>query len=166
MVDKFLAGAHSMDFHFSSAPLEKNMPVIMGLLGLWNANFLRLGSRAVIPYSEALHRFPAHIQQMEMESNGKSVTLQGSPLDYTTGEIVFGEPGTNSQHSFFQLLHMGQCVPTDFIGFARPQIDGDAAVDDAHNELMSNFFAQPDALAEGKVSRRGGGAAEKARQTP
>ena len=152
VVREFLAGAHSIDRHFASAPLERNLPALMALLGLWNANFLGFGARAVVPYADALRRFPAHVQQLEMESNGKAVTLGGVPLNFSTGEIVFGEPGTNSQHSFFQLLHMGQCVPCDFIGFALPQLNNATAAQvAAHDELMANFFAQPDALAAGKT---------------
>ena len=146
---RFLDGAHAIDDHFFTAPLERNVPAVMALLGVWNVNFLGLGARAVVPYAESLDRFAAHVQQLEMESNGKSVTIDGKPLDFTTGEIVFGEPGTNAQHSFFQLLHCGQAVPTDFIGFLRPD---DATSDLAgHDELMSNFFAQPDALAVGRA---------------
>jgi len=144
----FLAGARAVDDHFFSAPLEQNLPVVMALLGVWNVNFLGLGARAVVPYAHRLSRFAAHVQQLEMESNGKSVTTDGRPLDYTTGEIVFGEPGTNAQHSFFQLLHMGQCVPCDFIGFLAP--DADASWDD-HDELVANLLAQPDALAVGRT---------------
>ena len=145
----FLDGARAMDEHFFAEPLETNVPVVMALLGIWNVNFLGLGARAVVPYSEALARFAAHVQQLEMESHGKSVTIDGRPLDFVTGEIVIGEPGTNAQHSFFQLLHQGQAVPTDFIGFLRPD---DATSDLAgHDELMSNFFAQPDALAVGRA---------------
>ena len=144
----FLAGAHAMDAHFFTTPLERNVPAVMALLGVWNVNFLGLGARAVVPYAEPLRRFAAHVQQLEMESHGKSVTEDGAPLDFTTGEIVVGEPGTNAQHSFFQLLHQGQAVPTDFIGFLRPD---DATTDaDGHDELMANFFAQPDALAVGR----------------
>ena len=145
----FLDGARAMDEHFFAEPLETNVPVVMALLGIWNVNFLGFGARAVVPYSEALARFAAHVQQLEMESHGKSVTIDGRPLDFVTGEIVIGEPGTNAQHSFFQLLHQGQAVPTDFIGFLRPD---DATSDLAgHDELMSNFFAQPDALAVGRA---------------
>jgi len=145
---RFLDGAHAMDEHFFSAPLEENAPAVMALLGVWNVNFLGLGARAVVPYAHDLDRFAAHVQQLEMESNGKSVTVGGAPLDYTTGEIIFGEPGTNAQHSFFQLLHCGQAVPTDFIGFARPASERDAR---GHDVLMANFFAQPDALAVGRT---------------
>lgn len=145
---QFLKGARAVDKHFFEAPLEENVPAVMALLGVWNVNFLGLGARAVVPYAHGLSRFAAHVQQLEMESNGKSVTVDGRPLDYTTGEIVFGEPGSNAQHSFFQLLHMGQCVPCDFIGFLTPEA-GQADAD-GHRELMANFFAQPDALALGR----------------
>ena len=145
----FLAGARAMDDHFFETPLERNAPAVMALLGVWNVNFLGLGARAVVPYAATLDRFAAHVQQLEMESNGKAVTVGGSPLDYTTGEIVFGEPGTNAQHSFFQLLHCGQAVPCDFIGFATPPPGSTDAR--GHDVLMANFFAQPDALALGRT---------------
>ena len=117
----FLRGAAAADDHFFAAPLEANVPAVMALLGVWNVNFLGLGARAVVPYAEGLDRFAAHVQQLEMESNGKSVTCDGLPLDYTTGEIVFGEPGTNGQHSFYQLMHQGRVVPAEFIGFKTSQ---------------------------------------------
>mmetsp|Transcript_22158 Transcript_22158/g.69321 ORF Transcript_22158/g.69321 Transcript_22158/m.69321 type:complete len:744 (-) Transcript_22158:36-2267(-) len=146
--DAFLQGARAVDEHFFESPLEENVPAVMALLGVWNVNFLGLGARALVPYAHRLSRFAAHVQQLEMESNGKSVTVDGRPLDYTTGEIVFGEPGTNAQHSFFQLLHMGQCVPCDFVGCLAPdQAQADLS---GHRELMANFFAQPDALALGR----------------
>ena len=144
----FLRGLRAMDDHFFDAPLRANAPALMALLGVWNVNFLGLGARAVVPYSEALSKFAPHVQQLEMESNGKSVTIGGEALDFTTGEIVFGEPGTNAQHSFFQLLHCGQAVPTDFIGFVKPS--SDTTDDRGHDVLMANFFAQPDALAVGR----------------
>ncbi|KAF6004206.1 hypothetical protein CCYA_CCYA04G1254 [Cyanidiococcus yangmingshanensis] len=153
---RFLEGARSVDSNFYdvSRPLEGNLPVIMGLLGVWNLSFLGYKSRALHPYAEALLKFPAHIQQVDMESNGKHVTLRGDDVDYAVGEIDFGEPGTNGQHSFFQLLHMGQPVPCDFIGFIESQyplcIEGEP-VSNA-DELMANFFAQPDALAYGKTA--------------
>jgi glucose-6-phosphate isomerase len=151
---KFLQGAHSMDEHFISAPFEKNIPVIMGLLGVWNMSFLKYKSRTTLPYAEALLKLPAHIQQLDMESNGKSMTKHGLEVDYPVGEIDFGEAGTNGQHSFYQLLHMGQTVPCDFIGFAQSQhdfcVDGESL--SSHDELMANFFAQPDALANGKTA--------------
>jgi len=149
---KFLDGANSIDEHFVSAPFEKNIPVIMGFLGVWNMSFMNYCARTTLPYAEALLKLPAHIQQLDMESNGKHVTRDGLEIDYPVGEIDFGEPGTNGQHSFFQLLHMGQAVPCDFIGFVTSQhdlcIDGEKL--SSHDELMANFFAQPDALANGK----------------
>jgi glucose-6-phosphate isomerase len=149
----FLAGAHAIDEHFFNAPPRDNIPVILGLLGVWNSTFLGYGTRAILPYAQALKRFPAHIQQVDMESNGKRVALDGTPLLHESGEITFGEPGTNGQHSFLQLLHQGRVVPADFIGFMESQQPVellDEAVSN-HDELMSNFFAQPDALAYGKT---------------
>jgi len=152
LFEKFLQGAHSIDEHFINAPLRKNIPVIMGLLGVWNMSFLEYTARATLPYSEALLKLPAHIQQLDMESNGKKATIFGKNVDYPVGEVDFGEPGTNGQHSFFQLLHMGQVLPCEFIGFLKSQhdlcIDGEPL--SSHDELMANFFAQPDALAYGK----------------
>lgn len=143
-----------MDVHFRDAPMEKNIPLLMGLLGVWNMSFLGYNTRTTLPYAEALLKLPAHIQQLDMESNGKSMTKFGIPVDYPVGEIDFGEPGTNGQHSFYQLLHMGQTVPCDFIGFVQSQHD--LCLDDeklsSHDELMANFFAQPDALATGKTA--------------
>jgi glucose-6-phosphate isomerase len=152
--EDFLAGEYAIDRHFLEAPFSENIPVIMGLLGIWNNNFLGYNCRALLPYSQALHRFPAHIQQVDMESNGKAVDLEGQPVPVTTGPVIFGEPGTNGQHSFYQLLHQGQVVPADFIGFIRPQYAvGEKSENsvDHHQELMANFFAQPDALAFGKT---------------
>jgi len=153
LFDQFLAGARSMDRHFATARFEENICVILGLLGVWNMSFMGYKTRTTMPYAEALLRFPAHIQQLAMESNGKGVTTEGKELDFTVGEIDFGEPGTNGQHSFFQLLHMGQTVPTDFIGFIQSQhplhVEGEHIA--SHDELMANFFAQPDALAYGKT---------------
>ena len=152
--EKFLKGANSMDKHFISAPFDENIPVLMGLLGVWNMSFLKYQSRTTLPYAEALLKLPAHIQQLDMESNGKCMTKQGLEVDYPVGEIDFGEAGTNGQHSFYQLLHMGQTVPCDFIGFVQSQHD--FCLDDeslsSHDELMANFFAQPDALAKGKTA--------------
>jgi glucose-6-phosphate isomerase len=153
-VEKFLAGARAMDDHFASAPYEKNLPVILGLLGVWNSSFLGHGSRALLPYCQALLKFAPHIQQVDMESNGKRVALDGSELPFEAGEIDFGEPGTNGQHSFYQLIHQGRVIPADFIGFRKSQqavaLKGEAVSN--HDELMSNFFAQPDALAYGKTA--------------
>lgn len=158
VVQAFLAGAQSMDEHFLSAPAEKNLPVLLGLLGVWNSSFLGYGVRALLPYAQGLLRFPAHIQQVDMESNGKRVTLDGTPLPFDAGEVNFGEPGTNGQHSFYQLIHQGRVMPCDFVGCVRSPhpIDHTDAAGGAepvsnHDELMCNFFAQPDALALGKT---------------
>eukprot|EP00178_Gracilaria_changii_P011404 TRINITY_DN3250_c0_g1_i1.p2 TRINITY_DN3250_c0_g1~~TRINITY_DN3250_c0_g1_i1.p2 ORF type:complete len:633 (+),score=100.29 TRINITY_DN3250_c0_g1_i1:810-2708(+) len=152
--DKFLSGARSIDKHLLNAPLERNIPVLMGLMGVWNMSFMGYKSRAMHPYTEALNKLPAHIQQVDMESNGKHVSRHGVELDFEVGEVDFGEPGTLGQHSFFQLLHMGQIVPCTFIGFIESQNptcqDGEPVSN--HDELMSNFFAQPDALARGKTA--------------
>jgi len=153
VMSDFLAGAHDMDEHYFETPLRENIPVLLGLLGVWNSTFLGYECRALLPYSQALRRFPAHIQQVDMESNGKRVDMEGMPLPYQCGEINFGEPGTNGQHSFYQLLHQGRVVPADFIGFCESQnpvnLPGEPVCN--HDELMSNFFAQPDALAYGKT---------------
>eukprot|EP00474_Spongospora_subterranea_P003203 CRZ03661.1 hypothetical protein [Spongospora subterranea] len=152
VVKEFLNGARSIDQHFLHAPHQKNIPVVLGLLGVWNSSFLKYPTRALLPYSEALCRFVAHIQQVDMESNGKRVTVEGQTLPFSCGEINFGEPGTNGQHSFYQLLHQGQVVPADFVGFVRSQnpvsLPGDPVSN--HDELMAAFFSQPDALALGK----------------
>jgi len=154
LFEKFLQGARSMDTHFFNAPFESNIPVILGLLGVWNMSFLGYNTRATLPYGQALLKLPAHIQQLDMESNGKYMTRQNIEIDYPVGEVDFGEPGTNGQHSFYQLLHMGQTVPCDFIGFVQSQhdlcLDGEEL--SSHDELMANFFAQPDALANGKTT--------------
>ncbi|HXB69750.1 MAG TPA: glucose-6-phosphate isomerase [Candidatus Acidoferrales bacterium] len=152
-----LAGFHAMDEHFRIAPFAKNLPVVMGLLAVWNNNFLGADTVAVLPYDQYLKRFPAYLQQLTMESNGKSVTLAGEALaggtpaggsaDYQTGPIYFGEPGTNGQHSFYQLLHQGtRVVPCDFIGFAQSL----NPLGEHHDLLMANMFAQAEALAFGK----------------
>lgn len=144
-----LAGFHEMDEHFRTAPFEKNIPVIMGLLGVWYNNFFNTESVAVFPYCQYLKRFPAYLQQLTMESNGKHITLDGAEVDYQTSPIYWGEPGTNGQHSFFQLLHQGtRLIPCDFIGFCQalnPQ-------GDQHDLLMANLFAQTEALAFGKTA--------------
>ncbi len=144
---EMLAGFHLMDEHFRTAPLEANMPVIMGLLGVWNSEFLGAQTHAVLPYSERLGRFPAYLQQLDMESNGKSIDLHGRPVETGTGPIVWGEPGTNGQHAFYQLIHQGtRLVPSDLIGICRPHAD----MGDHHDLLMANLFAQAEALAFGK----------------
>nr|AAC08411.1 cytosolic phosphoglucose isomerase [Leavenworthia crassa] len=153
VVEKFLKGASSIDQHFKSTSLEENIPVLLGLLSVWNVSFLGYPARAILPYSQALEKFAPHIQQVSMESNGKGVSIDGLPLPFETGEIDFGEPGTNGQHSFYQLIHQGRVIPCDFIGVVKSQqpvyLKGEIVSN--HDELMSNFFAQPDALAYGKT---------------
>ena len=152
---RFLGGFHAMDEHFRTAPLEDNVPVLMGLLGIWYTNFYGAETHAVLPYSQDLGRFPAYLQQLTMESNGKSVRRDGTPVAWDTGEIYFGEPGTNGQHAFFQLMHQGtRLIPADFIGFARPRFDLATASGNGsmHDLLMSNFFAQTKVLAFGKTA--------------
>ncbi|MDT7704375.1 MAG: glucose-6-phosphate isomerase [Pseudonocardiales bacterium] len=151
---EFLSGMHAIDEHFRTAPLAANLPVIAGLLGVWYTNFFGTETHAVLPYSQHLHRLPAYLQQLTMESNGKSVRGDGSPVTTATGEIFWGEPGTNGQHAFYQLLHQGtRLVPADFIGFGQPNHElpgeGDA---DMHDLFMSNLFAQTAALAFGKTA--------------
>jgi len=146
---ELLAGAHAMDEHFRAAPFEKNLPVLLALLGLWYDAFFGAETQAILPYSHDLARFPAYLQQLDMESNGKHVDLDGRPVGYQTGPIVWGEPGTNGQHAFFQLLHQGtKLVPADFIGFLRPLDD----VAEHHPLLLANLFAQTEALAFGKTA--------------
>ncbi|WP_072689694.1 glucose-6-phosphate isomerase [Rhodococcus marinonascens] len=152
---EFLAGFHAVDEHFRSAPLEENGPVLLGLIGLWYSSFFGAESRAVLPYSNDLARFAAYLQQLTMESNGKSVRADGSPVSTPTGEIFWGEPGTNGQHAFYQLLHQGtRLVPADFIGFGEPTDDLPTAdgTGSMHDLLMSNFFAQTKVLAFGKTA--------------
>eukprot|EP00878_Enallax_costatus_P009333 GHUV01009755.1.p1 GENE.GHUV01009755.1~~GHUV01009755.1.p1 ORF type:complete len:584 (+),score=199.40 GHUV01009755.1:590-2341(+) len=152
MMEQFLQGANAMDDHFRSAPLESNLPVLMGLTSVWNISFLGYPARAILPYCQALSKLAPHIQQVSMESNGKGVDIDGNVLPFEAGEIDFGEPGTNGQHSFYQLIHQGRVVPCDFIGIVRSQQSvylKDEIVSN-HDELMCNFFAQADALAYGK----------------
>ena len=144
-----LVGFHAMDMHFRDAPLAENLPALMGLMALWNNNFLGAETVAVLPYAQYLKRFPAYLQQLTMESNGKSVTLDGKRVDYQTGPVYWGEPGTNGQHSFYQLIHQGtRSVPCDFIGFCQPL----NAMRGQHDLLMANLFAQGEALAFGKTA--------------
>ncbi|KAL4584341.1 hypothetical protein LXL04_008940 [Taraxacum kok-saghyz] len=153
VVEKFLKGARSIDQHFQSTPFEKNIPVLLGLLSVWNVSFLEYPARAILPYTQALEKLAPHIQQVSMESNGKGVSIDGVRLPFEAGEIDFGEPGTNGQHSFYQLIHQGRVIPCDFIGIIKSQQPvylRDEVVNN-HDELMSNFFAQPDALAYGKT---------------
>jgi glucose-6-phosphate isomerase len=147
---ELLAGFHAMDEHFRSAPLAENMPVLMGLLAVWYSNFFDVQSIGVMPYEQYLKRFPAYLQQLTMESNGKHVTLDGTPVDYQTGPVYWGEPGTNGQHSFYQLLHQGtKLIPVDLIGFGK-SIN---PLRDHHDILSSNVFAQAQALAFGKTEQ-------------
>jgi len=146
--EELLAGAHDMDEHFRAAPLDANMPVILALLGLWYNNFWDADSYAVLPYEQRLSRFPAYLQQCDMESNGKSVTRDGKPVKTSTGPVLFGEPGTNGQHAFYQLIHQGtKLIPCDFIAAAESHND----VNGQHAVLLSNFLAQPEALMRGKT---------------
>jgi glucose-6-phosphate isomerase len=151
----FLSGFHIVDDHFRTAPLESNAPVLLGLIGLWYSNFMGAQSRAVLPYSNDLARFAAYLQQLTMESNGKSVRADGTPVTTDTGEIFWGEPGTNGQHAFYQMLHQGtRLIPADFIGFSQPlddlpTVEGTGSM---HDLLMSNFFAQTQVLAFGKTA--------------
>ncbi|BBX29474.1 glucose-6-phosphate isomerase [Mycolicibacterium alvei] len=152
---EFLSGFHLVDEHFRTAPLSENAPALLGLIGLWYSNFFGAQSRAVLPYSNDLSRFAAYLQQLTMESNGKSVRADGSAVTTDTGEIFWGEPGTNGQHAFYQLLHQGtRLVPADFIGFSQPTDDLPTAdgTGSMHDLLMSNFFAQTQVLAFGKTA--------------
>ena len=152
---EFLEGFHLVDEHFRTAPLEANAPVLLGMIGLWYNNFFGAETRAVLPYSNDLSRFAAYLQQLTMESNGKSVRADGTPVTSGTGEIFWGEPGTNGQHAFYQLLHQGtRLIPADFIGFSEPTDDLPTAdgTGSMHDLLMSNFFAQTQVLAFGKTA--------------
>jgi glucose-6-phosphate isomerase len=150
---ELLSGMHAMDEHFRTAPARSNVPVLMGLLNVWYTNFLGASTHAVLPYSQLLHRFPAYLQQLTMESNGKGVRWDGTPVTTDTGEIFWGEPGTNGQHAFYQLIHQGtRLIPADFIAFATPAhplADGDQ---DVHELFLANFFAQTRALAFGRTA--------------
>jgi len=147
--EELLGGAHAMDEHFRTAPLEGNLPVILGLIGIWYVNFFDAGSHAILPYDQYLHRFPAYFQQGDMESNGKRVTRAGHPVDYATGPVIWGEPGTNGQHAFFQLLHQGtRLVPADFLVAAESR----HPLGEHQRILLSNFFAQTEALMRGRTA--------------
>jgi glucose-6-phosphate isomerase len=153
-----LAGFHAMDEHFRTAPFDRNLPVLLGLLTVWCTDFLGAETIAVLPYDQYLKRFPAYLQQLTMESNGKSVTLDGVRVNYPTGPVYWGEPGTNGQHSFYQLIHQGtRLIPCDLIGFCRSL----NPLGEHHDILMSNVFAQAEALAFGKPAE-----AVKAEGTP
>jgi len=146
---EMLDGFHAMDEHFRAAPFDRNMPVLLGLIGVWYDDFFGAETQAILPYSQHLARFPAYLQQLDMESNGKSVGLDGEPVDVQTGPVVWGEPGTNGQHAFYQLIHQGtKLVPCDFIGFCQPN----HPVGNHHDLLMANFLAQTEALAFGKTA--------------
>jgi len=149
--DKLLIGAHDMDEHFRTTPFEKNIPVILALLSIWYNNFFGAESEALIPYTQYLQKLAPYLQQGIMESNGKSIDREGNPVNYQTGTIIWGEPGTNSQHAFFQLIHQGtKLIPTDFIGFVHSLYGNQ----DHHDKLMSNFFAQTEALLNGKPAEQ------------
>ncbi|MFV5687542.1 glucose-6-phosphate isomerase [Flavobacterium sp. ZT3R25] len=149
--DELLSGANEMDEHFKTADFDKNVPVVLALLSVWYNNFFGAESEALIPYTQYLQKLAPYLQQGTMESNGKSVGRDGKPVNYQTGTIIWGEPGTNSQHAFFQLIHQGtKLIPTDFIGFIKP-LYGD---EDHHDKLMSNFFAQTEALLHGKTEEQ------------
>ena len=146
-----LQGFHDMDRHFEDSPLEKNLPVIMALLGVWYADFFGAETHAILPYDQYLQRLPAYLQQADMESNGKAVDKAGQRVDYPTGPVLWGEPGTNGQHAFYQLIHQGtRLIPSDFIGFSRSR----NPLGDHHDKLMANFFAQTEALAFGKTAEQ------------
>lgn len=146
---QMLDGCHAMDRHFVETPLAENLPVIMGMLGVWYNNFFGASTHAILPYDQYLHRFAAHLQQLDMESNGKSVDQEGNRVGWQTGPVIWGEPGTNGQHAFYQLIHQGtKLIPSDFIGFCRSR----NRLGDHHDKLMANFFAQTEALAFGKSS--------------
>jgi glucose-6-phosphate isomerase len=149
--DELLLGAHEMDEHFKSADFDKNIPVVLALLSIWYNNFFGAESEALIPYTQYLQKLAPYLQQGIMESNGKSIGRDGKPVNYQTGTIIWGEPGTNSQHAFFQLIHQGtKLIPTDFIGFLKPLYGNQ----DHHDKLMSNFFAQTEALLNGKTEEQ------------
>jgi glucose-6-phosphate isomerase len=144
-----LGGFHEMDDHFRTAPFERNLPVLMGLLAVWYNNFFGAQTAAVLPYEQYLKRFPAYLQQLTMESNGKHVTLDGTHVTYDTGPLYWGEPGTNGQHSFYQLIHQGtRLIPCDFIGFQNAL----NPLGEQHDMLIANVFAQGEALAFGKTA--------------
>jgi len=146
--EELLAGAHEMDNHFRTESFEKNIPVILAMLGIWYNNFFNADTHAILPYDQYLHRFPAYFQQGDMESNGKRVTRDGEVVDYQTGPVIWGEPGTNGQHAFYQLIHQGtKLIPADFIA----PVQTHNPINDHHSKLLSNFFAQTEALMKGKT---------------
>jgi glucose-6-phosphate isomerase len=148
-----LAGFRAIDEHMAATPIAENVPTLLGLIEVWYRTFCDLPSRAVLPYSRALHRFPAYLQQLDMESNGKRVRIDGEPVTYETGPVIWGEPGTNGQHSFHQLLHQGSTViPADFIVFGAPDHAEFEGADAHHDLLVANCFAQSQALAFGRTA--------------
>jgi glucose-6-phosphate isomerase len=160
---EMLAGFHVVDEHFRTTPFDRNLPVLLGLIGVWYRNFVGLPTQAIVPYSQHLARFPAYLQQLDMESNGKSVALDGDPVTWSTGPVVWGTPGTNGQHAYFQLLHQGTgSVPTDLIGFVHPSHD----VEGHHDLLVANLFAQAEALAFGKTAEEAAAEGVPAAQLP
>ncbi|MBM7051117.1 glucose-6-phosphate isomerase [Rothia sp. ZJ1223] len=151
--EDFLAGFHAIDEHFRTTEFSQNVPALMGMLNIWNVNFLGAHTHAVLPYDQYLHRFPAYLQQLTMESNGKGVRMDGSPVTCETGEVFWGEPGTNGQHAFYQLIHQGtRLIPADFIAFANPVHPAKDGEQDVHELFLANFFAQTQALAFGKTA--------------
>ena len=161
--EDLLKGAYAVDIHFKTAPFEKNIPVILGLLGIWYNNFFGAETHAILPYDQYMHRFAAYLQQGDMESNGKSTDRSGKPVDYQTGQIIWGEPGTNGQHAFYQLIHQGtKLIPADFIA---PAISHNP-VGDHHVKLLANFFAQTEALMNGKTAEEAKAELEKAGKSP
>lgn len=161
--EKLLRGAYSADKHFKNTPFEKNIPVILGLLGIWYNNFFGAETHAILPYDQYMHRFAAYLQQGDMESNGKSTDRSGNPVNYQTGQIIWGEPGTNGQHAFYQLIHQGtKLIPADFIAPA----NSFNPVGDHHRKLLANFFAQTEALMNGKTAGEAEAELKKAGKTP
>jgi glucose-6-phosphate isomerase len=147
--EELLAGAHEMDQHFRTTEPEKNLPIVLALLGVWYNNFFGTQSHAILPYDQYLHRFAAYFQQGDMESNGKSVQRNGERVDYSTGPVIWGEPGTNGQHAFYQLIHQGtKLIPCDFLA----PMESQNPIGDHHRILLSNFFAQTEALMRGKTT--------------
>jgi glucose-6-phosphate isomerase len=158
-----LAGFHVIDEHFRTTPFERNLPALLGLIGVWHINFFGAETQAILPYNQYLSKLTAYLQQLDMESNGKHMTLAGEPVDWKTGPIVWGQPGTNGQHAFYQLIHQGtRLIPCDFIGFLEPNHE----VGDQHDLLMANFFAQSEALAFGKTAEEAAAEGIPAHQVP
>src|SRR4051812_39875042 len=160
--ERLLKGAHAIDEYFKSTPFDKNIPVLMGLIGIWYINFFGAQTEAILPYDQYMHRFSAYFQQGNMESNGKSVDRTGDPVSYSTGPVIWGEPGTNGQHAFYQLIHQGTVlIPCDFIA---PAISHNP-IGDHHAKLLSNFFAQTEALMNGKTEEEAAAELQKAGKT-